>query len=43
MFSNQVEKHAVLGHNSCDIVFYSPLHYNDATPRELFDVISKDV
>jgi hypothetical protein len=38
----QIEKSATLGHNSCDIVFYSPLHYNDSTPRELFDVISKN-
>mgnify|MGYP007125568166 CR=1 FL=1 len=39
----KIERKARSGHNSCTITFYSPLHYTNSTPREIFKVISTNV
>jgi hypothetical protein len=39
----KIERKARSGHNSCTITFYSPLHYTNNTPNEIFKVISTNV
>jgi len=41
-FSKKIEKNAAQGHNSCEVSFFSPLHYTDYTERSVFNVISKN-
>jgi hypothetical protein len=36
----KVQRKADAGHNTSTITFYSPLHYTNSTPREIFKVIS---
>lgn len=36
----KVERKAKKGHNSSCITFYSPLHYTNYTPKDIFNVIS---
>ena len=36
----KVQRKADAGHNTTTITFYSPLHYTNSTPREVFKVIS---
>lgn len=36
----KIQKKADAGHNTSTITFYSPLHYTNSTPREIFKVIS---
>lgn len=36
----KVERKAAKGHNSSSITFYSPLHYTNYTPKDIFNVIS---
>jgi len=40
-FAKKIEQNATQGHNSCDVSFFSPLHYTDYTERSIFNVISK--
>jgi len=39
----KIERKARNGHNTCTITFYSPLHYTNNTPREIFKVMSTNV
>lgn len=36
----KIQRKADAGHNTSTITFYSPLHYTNSTPREIFKVIS---
>lgn len=36
----KIQRKADAGHNNSTITFYSPLHYTNSTPREIFKVIS---
>lgn len=40
IIQQKVERKAQSGHNSAYITFYSPLHYTNCTPKEIFNVIS---
>jgi len=40
-FAKKIEQTAAQGHNSCEVAFFSPLHYTDYTERSIFNVISK--
>lgn len=40
LIQQKIERKAKSGHNSCSITFYSPLHYTNYTPKEIFNVIS---
>jgi hypothetical protein len=40
-FAKKIEQNAAQGHSSCDVGFFSPLHYTDYTERSVFNVISK--
>jgi len=40
--AQQVADRSAEGYNTCTVIFLSPLHYTDSTPRNVFKVISKD-
>lgn len=42
IIQQKIERKAKSGHSSCSITFYSPLHYTNYTPKEIFNVISMD-
>lgn len=42
LFSKKIGTNASLGFNSCQVSFFSPLHYTDSTPSSLFNVIAKN-
>uniref|UniRef100_A0A6B2LFB6 Potassium channel tetramerisation-type BTB domain-containing protein n=1 Tax=Arcella intermedia TaxID=1963864 RepID=A0A6B2LFB6_9EUKA len=41
-FFKKIEKSSNQGHNSCEVNFFSPLHYTENTERSVFNVISKN-
>jgi len=40
ILSKRIYKRSKNGHNSSTVTFFSPLHYTDSTPREVFNVMS---